>query len=87
MSERRDYKWPPKMPTLAVIVLAMGLGVGAFGLALLERLGFWAAIIGVIVAGIVGYALSEAKRVEGDRPCAGCGRRPGEHHAQTCPFV
>jgi hypothetical protein len=76
-----------KMPPLAVVVLAMGLAVGAFGLALRLGLGFWALIIGAVVAGIVGYALTEPIRVEGDQPCAGCGRRPGEYHAQTCPLV
>ncbi|HZM18756.1 MAG TPA: hypothetical protein VFB87_05020 [Gaiellaceae bacterium] len=76
-----------EVPALAVVVLAMGLGLGAFGLGLLSGLGFWALIIGVVVSCIVGYALTEAKRVEGDLPCPGCGRRPGEHHAQTCPFV
>ena len=83
MTNKRGWTLPP----LVVVVLAMGLGFGAFGLGLLRGLGFWAAIIGVVVSGIVGYALTEAIRVEGDYPCAGCGRRPGEHHAQTCPFV
>jgi hypothetical protein len=38
MSERHDYKWPPKMRMLAVFVLAMGLAFGVF--ALLGGLGF-----------------------------------------------